>query len=401
MRKQYLGLALASFLSLGMFSGCSNNKVSLDDLMSDSKSALEEVNSANLELGMNVDISIESSGFEVPMIMDLTMEGDMVNDPSSMNMTMDLAVSMLGQEESMTGQVYVVEEDGQTVTYAKSSELAGWTREVNSNFEFEEIITPDFLDNFDKDTLQLETTDEKINDQAVYLLTGKMKSEAFEEAMPEMGSDLLGSAGVFDDTTSTTSNMQIDGKVYLYKDSKLPAKITLDLKDGFDEMLSASMQDSLGSDASCTINEFVLTLTFNEYNKVDQITVPEEVLSASSTPSTVKCSGILSDMDTVVNLTFDSNEQLMGLEMIMRMEMGDEQSAAALLGQEETFKEAMGVGDDTLVLIETDGSQVIVTMNMDIDAMQNSDLFAGVDLGASKEDMVSSMEIDAGLVCVE
>ena len=106
-------------------------------------------------------------------------------------------------------------------------------------------------------------------------------------------------------------------------------------------------------------------------------------------------------MDTDVNLSFDGNDQLLGLEMIMSMDMGDAQTASALLGQEETLKDSLGVGDDTFVQITTEGSRATITLNMDTDAMRNSALFGDVDLTAPKDEMVTSMEVDAGLVCLE
>ena len=367
---------LCGVLMLGLLCGCSQDKVNLDDLMADAKTALQDVDSANMQFVMDMDMNIEASGYELPMTMNMSMDGDMQKDPAGMEMQMEVSVSMLGQEESMDGKMYVVEEDGQTVTY-----------------------TPDFLSNFDEETLKLESTDEKINDKEVYLITGKMSSDVFDEAMPDVGSDILDSSGVFDDTSST--DVQIDGEVYLYKDSKLPAQIKLDLTDGFDELLTASLQESLGSEASCSINRFEMSMTFDQYNEISEITVPDEVINTLSAPMTIKCSGVLSGMDTDVNLSFDGNDQLLGLEMIMSMDMGDAQTAAALLGQEETLKDSLGVGDDTFVQITTEGSRATITLNMDTDAMRNSALFGDVDLTAPKDEMVTSMEVDAGLVCLK
>lgn len=390
---------LCGVLMLGLLCGCSQDKVSLDDLMADAKTALQDVDSANMQFVMDMDMNIEASGYELPMTMNMSMDGDMQKDPAGMDMQMEVSVSMLGQEESMDGQMYVVEEDGQTVTYTQTSESQSWVREVGAQANFDEIITPDFLSNFDEETLKLESTDEKINDKEVYLITGKMSSDVFDEAMPDVGSDILDSSGVFDDTSST--DVQIDGEVYLYKDSKLPAQIKLDLTDGFDELLTASLQESLGSEASCSINRFEMSMTFDQYNEISEITVPDEVINTLSAPMTIKCSGVLSGMDTDVNLSFDGNDQLLGLEMIMSMDMGDAQTASALLGQEETMKDSLGVGDDTFVQITTEGSRATITLNMDTDAMRNSALFGDVDLTAPKDEIVTSMAVDAGLVCLE
>ena len=115
---------------------------------------------------------------------------------------------------------------------------------------------------------------------------------------------------------------------------------------------------------------------------------------------TVKCSGTMQGLDATVNLEFDGDEKLTGLEMIMSMDMGNEEGASQLEGQESYFAEALGV-DESTVDIKADGSEIEITIDMNRSQMQDSDLFGDVDLDASKEEMIKSMEDDAGLTCQE
>ena len=115
---------------------------------------------------------------------------------------------------------------------------------------------------------------------------------------------------------------------------------------------------------------------------------------------TVKCSGMMSGLDATVNLEFDGDEKLTGLEMIMSMDMGSEEGASQLEGQESYFAEVLGV-DESTVDIKTDGSEIEITIDMNRSQMQDSDIFGDVDLDASKEEMIKSMEDDAGLTCQE
>ena len=108
----------------------------------------------------------------------------------------------------------------------------------------------------------------------------------------------------------------------------------------------------------------------------------------------------MSGLDATVNLEFDGDEKLTGLEMIMSMDMGSEEGASQLEGQESYFAETLGV-DESTVDIKADGSEIEITIDMNRSQMQDSDIFGDVDLDASKEEMIKSMEDDAGLTCQE
>jgi hypothetical protein len=60
--------------------------------------------------------------------------------------------------------------------------------------------------------------------------------------------------------------------IYIYKDSSLPAKITADLGDLTDAMISGTDEEN-----AAKIKEITLSMTVNSYNKVKPIQIPEEV----------------------------------------------------------------------------------------------------------------------------
>lgn len=122
--------------------------------------------------------------------------------------------------------------------------------------------------------------------------------------------------------------------------------------------------------------------------------------SGGGSASTVKCSGTMDGLDAAVDLEFDKDEKLSGLEMKLTVDAGSESMANQFKDMESQFASSMGVDED-VVSIEIDGSEVNITIDMDRKEMENSDLFGDVNLDDSKENIVKSMKDDAGLTCTE
>lgn len=116
--------------------------------------------------------------------------------------------------------------------------------------------------------------------------------------------------------------------------------------------------------------------------------------------STVKCSGTMSGLDTTVNIEFDKDEKLAGLEMKLTYDAGSEDVASQFEGRKSDFASSMGLDED-VVSLKVDGSKVNITVDMDRKEMEDSTLFGNVNLDDSKENIVKSIEDDAGLTCKE
>lgn len=122
--------------------------------------------------------------------------------------------------------------------------------------------------------------------------------------------------------------------------------------------------------------------------------------SGGGSASTVKCSGTMDGLDTTVNLEFDKDEKISGLEMKLSVDAGSEARANQFKEMESDFATSMGVNEDA-VSITTSGTTVSITISMDRKEMEESAVFGDVNLDDSKENIVKSMKDDAGLTCEE
>ena len=132
MRRKWFGLGLLGVLSVGLLSGCSKEYTSAEDLL---KAYQKEAHDNYAVSGsMNVTIGASVVGTTMSIPIDLTIDADIAG--TSMHGTVETSISMMGQSQAQTTELYVDGEDDGTVYLSDGT--TGWitdTSDMASLFE--------------------------------------------------------------------------------------------------------------------------------------------------------------------------------------------------------------------------------------------------------------------------
>ncbi len=257
-------------LAAAVFGGCGKKqKVTAESLMEEVKAAMEDVESARMNLVANIVMKIKQSGISMDLKVDMDMDMEVTNDPPAAYVKADLSMNLMGL--SMELESYSVEEDGKQVTY---SGMAGeWTREEQSvtqkSADMNAMITGGT-------SYELQDKTEKVDGREVYVLNGKVSGKYMEGVMGEM-SNGMGSVPV------DWSKMEMNMVVKVDVKTKEPVAAEIDCGDALGELMKGAMGAAGVGDAEISIQEFVMTCTYESFNDVDEIVVPEDVKAAART----------------------------------------------------------------------------------------------------------------------
>ena len=285
------------------------------------KELLLEIAEASLEspmtsctytLGMDFGISME--GFSMEMAMEA--EGNMVMsmEPymSYTEMVMDMTV--LGEQTTETSEIYMLEEDGEVVTYTYSSADGQWSKE-SSGMSVDEMIQQGVNN---QAWLADKPVDEIVIDPELHTINGK---EAYKISLALTGDEMqavLENTGSMEDIMAETGMEGFDltlinvPAVY-YVDTTTHQVLQLDMNiEGMGELLTNMMKESFSQDPSMagyevdvTIGEFVMSYTNMGYEPVEMPEIPEEILTMQNggevEPGTEVDPGAVVDPGTVTD----------------------------------------------------------------------------------------------------
>lgn len=272
--KKIKSLWLFSFLIVLalIFSGCgSQEKVTAEDLLKESREKMAASGSVSGNVSMDVTVSYEQSGISGSLSMEADLDMEVTTEPQASHMKG--TVSFLGMDIGM--ETYVVEENGKAVAY--TCVMNEWTREESGDISYTDKMK-DLLGNFDAEELELTLAEdtEKFEDKDVYVLTGELKGDLLAKMMEASG-DTLGSALGDLEEGVDYSKLSADMRILIYKDSRYVAQISIDM-NGMNDMAD------LGEDVS--FDKCNVVISYHSFDDVEEIQVPEEAKSASSSGGT-------------------------------------------------------------------------------------------------------------------
>lgn len=258
--------AAAAVLVLGVtaFAGC-GKKATPENLLADM--AKNSASMESLSGNMAVDMEMETAIGDVSMNVDMDIESTM--KPEASHMLGSIGMKYVGTDTHMEMEIYELEEDG--ICYAYTCANGMWTK---AESEKEDIsFKPGTFDDFKdiKDSFVLSEKKTKVEGQECFELKGEMKGEDLSDMFdPSVLGELGAQEGITEDTFE---DLSIPCTVEIYSETILPARITIDLSDAM---------KGAGNEAAA-VKEFSMVMTFKEYNKVKEITLPEEAKKAGET----------------------------------------------------------------------------------------------------------------------
>lgn len=274
-RKKAAGKAAAAaacvILAAAVLSGCGEN-VTAESLMQDAAEKMAGINSMTGVYDMDMAMEISQSGVSMNVDTSMNMDFETTVEPSALHGTATVDVGMLGL--SMEMEMYTMMEGEQAVSYTRMGDQ--WMKQsvdmpesaASSNMVLD-------LDNLfgENPELTLQDDTEEENGEEVYVITGSVSAEDLnmDEFNEIMGS--VNGAGL-EDLGLDLSGLQMDVTLTVYKDSHLPASLSMK-SSGEGDVFTMDVE---GVEAALTSLSY--DMTFEEYDTVDEIVLPEEAEGA-------------------------------------------------------------------------------------------------------------------------
>lgn len=233
------------------------------DKMIEATSKVDSVQS-DITCKISIDMAIEADGtsFDMDMKMDMAMQTIVSNDPVTGYFKSEVAMQVMGMDETQTSEVYLVQEDGEFVTYTYTPDDESWERTV-ADEEYQDKMAQgtdySYLKDIKDDDLTLAKKTEKVDGKDTYVLSFTVSGDYLENM--GMNLDELMGAGIDMSKISYPMTMYIDSETFL------PVRVTVEV-DGLSELLNEVMKQSMGDmGADITVDakfeDFVTVMTYN------------------------------------------------------------------------------------------------------------------------------------------
>ncbi|MBQ3104783.1 MAG: hypothetical protein IJC59_02850 [Lachnospiraceae bacterium] len=264
MKRRIAVLLAAAMLLTASLTGC-GEKVTAESLMEEAQEKFENVKSyrGSMDMDMVMTMKEESLGMnmELGLVMDAEYSG--TTDPEIVHMKGTLGMDLMGL--SMDLESYSAVEGDKLISYTNTA--GTWTKtEEPYSEEGMQDMTLSLMEGMDM-TLAEET--EMLGDREVYVLTYTVSGDTMQEVMDSMDmmQELMDSMEGFD-----LSQLTMDVTMKIYKDSRLPAASVVSMSTTGEGM-------SLDG-VTVGFEKVELIMSYDEYDTIDSITIPEEALEA-------------------------------------------------------------------------------------------------------------------------
>lgn len=290
-RKKVLIFAIGMLLLAGLLAGC--KKVTAESLLKEAAANMQKAKSLSGNMGMEMEVGMEQSGTSIALNAKLDVDMEMTNKPAAMHLNGKADVDLMNL--SLDIESYSMEEDGKNITYTKVGE--DWNKTESEPKKEDKDSNMDFLSGINKDKLVLQKETSKVNKKEAYVIKADLTGEDFKEAESQIKEYLdkmkLGKADL--------SKLSLEVTLKIYKDTKLPASISLKVVDGMNDLLKGLTGES---EANLTMDKCVIDVTFDAYDKVKEIKIPKEAKNAKSADDAAAAPDDLTDTGSL-----DSEEE--------------------------------------------------------------------------------------------
>lgn len=296
-------IIFAALLVIVLLAGCNLGglgKPSVVSLTKDAIKNLKKVESAEAKIKTDGDISAVYETLNIGMNITLDSETDMemTKDPERAKGSVNLIVGAVGQEQTVKGRFYRDRTDTDAITYVKW-ENGDWMKKTSpvKQKEAEDekaskgITMPDSvmqavgLLKYLSDgslTAQLNQETVQVNEKEAYQISSIISGDLLRQLI-ENGTINLGEIDLNTEEIDW-ANVSVPAELYIYKDSKLPARITLDCTAIGSQVVGNMLKDDLEQlpfgKIRVDVSKFVVDITIDKYNEIEAIEIPAETAGA-------------------------------------------------------------------------------------------------------------------------
>lgn len=264
MYKKYKRFIFTMVLIIAILSGCVGKTTPKTIFVEMSGNLTKVTSFAN---DISVDVKLEDVIHVTEVCMDMTMESTL--EPKTGHAKGMASIKLFGTKLESPIEIYQVIEDGENVIYSGLDDL--WQRSVQSDqqvsgISFDSGMFQSLKELVDQFHLAEEAV--RVNEKECYEIYGEMKGSAL---ISLVGEELMNAYGIVDiPEQEAISELLIPVTIDVYKEQMLPARIHVDMTDEMNDFY-----DEIGE--SMNVNDFSIDIRFSDYNKVETITVPDEI----------------------------------------------------------------------------------------------------------------------------
>lgn len=228
--------------------------------------------------GMDFEAKISAQGVNADMKMNVELSGDVAQLPTvATHLKGKTSISALGQSQDRNMEMYVVADNSaSSATMYSTSDGSTWTRATTDLSSAKSAYSPSIYQAVvdGKADAALSNKLEKVNGKDTYKMEVTLKGDALKDALGALSA--TGNSNLLSTSTTDLSAVSIKADVYVYKDSKLPAKVGLDLKS-----LGSGVMASLANAGNVDIDKFQVSIDFKDYGE-KTITVPDSIVKSAT-----------------------------------------------------------------------------------------------------------------------
>lgn len=259
--KRMAAAGISAAMAFGLLTGCGSSAGSNPEkIFKAVEEALEGEKSVKQEYEFTMELEESGESMEV----ELDINSDITMDPVAAHGTGEFSVELDGTSESMQIETYAV--DGEL--YTSFDDV--WARS-DLDYDLDSAILnfgelADHASNF-----KITDKNDEVEGETCVTMEGSINAKSFADVWQSAGSaganlaTLIDALGVSDAT-------KIPMTVSIYKDSKLPAQVEIDLSEVAGNL---ALEDE-------SVGEFEVTLMYTDYGKADEdIEVPDDVTGSA------------------------------------------------------------------------------------------------------------------------
>jgi len=260
-------------LAAASLTGCSLNSETAQNLADEVTANTSAVHSASVNIDMNMDLDYESAGISIPLSYNAQMSGNISRDPSAAHLTGTITASSDIGSSKNEEEIYSLTDSGTKTIYTGSDgnwyqtvqEISGSKQDLISDSGLCQLIADADLHGV------LEEDSRTVDGRECYVIDTAISGDTLRDVMEEY---LTRQDLYLDDVD--WSDVSADAAICIYKDTKLPARISLD--SDFSNPFSIG---SSNSTAVAHLKAFNIEYTFSDYGTAETVSIPQNIIDTA------------------------------------------------------------------------------------------------------------------------
>jgi len=260
-------------LAAASLTGCSLNSETAQNLADEVTANTSAMHSASVNIDMNMDLDYESAGISIPLSYNAQMSGNISRDPSAAHLTGTITASSDIGSSKNEEEIYSLTDSGTKTIYTGSDgnwyqtvqEISGSKLDLISDSGLCQLIADADLHGV------LEEDSRTVDGRECYVIDTAISGDTLRDVMEEY---LTRQDLYLDDVD--WSDVSADAAICIYKDTKLPARISLD--SDFSNPFSIGSSDST---AVAHLKAFNIEYTFSDYGTAETVSIPQNIIDTA------------------------------------------------------------------------------------------------------------------------